>query len=257
MAVNIEEIKKLREMTGVSMSACKSALEESNGDVEAAIAVLRKKGEAKAADRSERTTLNGVISAKVDGSKASMTMLLCETDFVSRSDDFITLVDDINNKLFAGEISESDVDLDILKDAGLKLGENLKIGGLKIVNAPVVGSYVHSNKSIGVLVGLSAGTEELARDIAMHAAAMNPSVVSPDNISNELVEKEKEIWIEQLKTEGKPEAIMANILIGKERKFREDNALIKQNFVKNPEVTIEKLLKDASAEIVEYARFSV
>ncbi len=257
MTVSIEQIKKLRDMTGVSMTVCKKALEESNGDFDEAVTVLRKKGEAKAAARSERTTANGSIAVSVDGSKAAMSMVLCETDFVSRGDEFVEMVSSVNAKLLSGEITDKDTDIELLKDAGLKLGENLQIGGLKFMEAPVIGAYLHSNSQIGVLVALEGGSETLAKDIAMHAAAMNPAVISPDEISEELVAKEKEIWAEHLASEGKPANILENIMMGKEKKFREESALIKQKFVKDPEKTIEQLLSDAGATIKEFVRFSV
>ena len=257
MTVTIDQIKKLREMTGVSMTVCKKALEETNGDFDEAINVMRKKGEAKAADRAERSTSNGCVNILSNDSHSSMTLLLCETDFVARGDDFVDLLDHVNAKLFNGEITESDTELDIVKDAAIKLGEKLVIGGLKTYSDGIIGTYLHSNKSIGVLTKLEGGSVALAKDIAMHIAAMNPSVISPDEVSEESVLKEKEIWVEQLKNEGKPAEIIEKIMLGKEKKFREENALLKQAFVKNPEKTIEQLLSESSATIKEFTRFAV
>ncbi len=257
MTVSIEQIKQLRDQTGVSMSACKSALEEASGDMEKAIEVLRKKGEAKAADRSERGTGQGAISVKRAGNKVAMVELQCETDFVSRGDDFLNLVDVIADKLLSGEIKQEDRELAEVKEAVLRLGENVKVGNMALFEGENVGEYVHSNKKIGVLVSLKGGSQELAKDVAMHAAATNPRVLSPEEISEDLVAKEKEIWADQLKSEGKPAEIVEKIMMGKEKKFREENALIKQMFVKNPEKSIEQMLGEASASITSFVRFNV
>jgi len=257
MAISIELIKKLREATGVSMTACKAALEESNSDFEAAIDVLRKKGEAKAIDRAARGTSQGAVFVKVDGKKAGMLLLGCETDFVARGDDYIALGNAIVEKLVNGSVKTEDREISEVKDAVLKLGENIQVSNMALVEGDVIGDYVHSNKKIGVLVSLIGGTVELARDVAMHVAATNPAVVSPEEISADLVVHEKSIWSEQLKAEGKPADIVEKIMIGKEKKFREENALVKQAFVKNPDQTIEQLLKDAGATIKTFVRFAV
>lgn len=257
MAVSIEDVKKLREATGVSMMVCKKALEEVDGDFEEAVTVLRKKGEAKAADRAERSTSQGVIVTKQEGGKIAMVQLLCETDFVAMGDDFMALANSFVDKLLAGELNVGDRDLPELKDAVVKMGENIQIGDMCLAEGGSMGDYIHSNKKIGVVVSLEGGNEDLARDISMHIAASNPEVISPDEVSEESVAKEKEIWADQLKQEGKPEEIMEKIMMGKEKKFREENALIKQSFVKDPEKTIEDLLKAADATIKEFKRFAI
>jgi elongation factor Ts len=257
MAISIESIKKLREMTGVSMTACKSALEEANGDFENAIDVLRKKGEAKAVDRAARGTSQGAVFVKVGGGKAGMVLLGCETDFVARGEDYLVLGASIVEKLLNGSIKPEERELPEVKDAVLRLGENIVLSDMSLVEGDVIGDYVHSNKKIGVLVSLVGGTVELARDVAMHVAATNPAVISPEEISTELVDREKSIWAEQLKGEGKPAEIVEKIMLGKEKKFREENALLKQAFVKNPEQTIEQLLKDAGASVKTFVRFAV
>ena len=161
------------------------------------------------------------------------------------------------DKLLKGEIKPEDRDIPEVKDAVLKLGENIKIGSMKVVEGGTLGDYVHSNKKIGVVVSLSGGSPELARDIAMHVAATNPDVISPEEVSQELVDKEKEIWTDQLKQEGKPEEIIGKIMMGKENKFRGENALLKQPFVKDPDKTIENLLSEASAVVKEFERFAI
>jgi len=255
MSVSIEDIKKLRESTGVSMMACKSALEESNGDYEEAVDLLRKKGESKAAKKADRSAGEGAVAMKIEGGKGAIAWLNCETDFMARGDDFLGLLDKVLTSLFSGEIAEESTELDFVKEAVLKLGENIQVGGLKVLEGDNVGGYIHSNKKIGVLVALKGGNEELARDISMHAAATNPAVISPDEVSEELVAREKAIWSEQLAAEGKPAEILEKIMMGKEKKFREDSALLKQAFVKDPDKTIEELLKGADAEIQGFVRF--
>jgi elongation factor Ts len=258
MSITLDQIKELRERTGVSTMACKKALEEAGGDMEAAIDGLRKKGEAKAASRSARTTANGVVAKASSGDKSAVLALLCETDFVAKNDDFKALAVTLAEKLLNGELSmDASEAPDELKEAFVKLGENIQIGDKKIVEGNMIGSYVHSNNRIGVLVSLEGGNEELAKDISMHVAATNPQCTSPDEVSDELVEKEKEIWKDQLAQEGKPAEIMDKIMMGKEKKFREENALVKQTFVKDPEKTIEQLLQEASATVKDFARVEV
>lgn len=257
MAVSMEQIKELRERTGVSMMACKTALEDANGDIDKAIEILRKKGEAKATDRAERSTGEGAIVVKSVGNKTAIVELLCETDFVARGDDFLSLAELVADKLLSGEIKPEVRDVAEIKEAVLRLGENVQIGNMRLFEGETVGEYVHSNKKIGVVVVLNGGNKELARDIAMHVAATNPKVLSPEEVSEELVMKEKEIWTDQLKAEGKPAEMIEKIMMGKEKKFREEAALIKQAFVKDPDKTIESLLTAAGASIENFVRYGV
>lgn len=195
MSVALDQIKELRELTGVSMMACKKALEEAGGNMKTAVDLLRKKGEAKAMERSERSTGQGVIASYIHQNLkiGVLVQLGCETDFVAKNDEF----------------------------------------------------------------------QQAAKDIAMHIAAMNPLTLAPEEVSHELVEKEKEIWKEQLLHEGKKEAMLENILAGKEKKFREEASLLKQPFVKNPEITIEKMLSDLvikigeNIKITRFCRYSI
>lgn len=257
MSVTIEQIKQLRESTGVSMMACKKALEEAGGDFQGAIDLLRKRGEAKAVDSSARTTGQGAIAVKGEGNKIAMVELRCETDFVSIGEDFQALAESIADKLLKGEITESDRDLPELKEAVLKLGENIQIADMVLLEGDSMGSYVHSNKKIGVVVALSGGNMELAKDLAMHIAATGPQFVSPSEVDTALVDKEKEIWTEQLMQEGKPAEMIEKIMMGKEKKFREENALLTQAFVKNPDKLVDDLLKEAEATIKKFKRFAI
>ncbi len=253
MAVSLEQLKQLRERTGVSMTACKNALEEAGGDEEKAIEILRKKGETKAAERADRATANGVVAVVEKDNKAAMVVLACETDFVSKNADFVKKAEELAERLLT-EGEDADLSKDIA-DMNIQLGEKIEVKERKVVTGKKLGRYVHMNNRIGVVISTSGGDDELVRDIAMHIAAMKPMNLSPDEISAALVAKEKEIWREQLKNEGKPEQIWEKIMEGKEKKFREEFALLTQPFVKNPEQLIKDLL--GSETVVEFHRFEV
>ena len=254
--IDAKAVASLRARTGVSMMECKKALEEAGGDEEQAIEILRKKGASAAAKKAERDQSEGsVFSAEADG-KAGLVRLDCETDFVARDDNFQATGQELADKLVAEGVDAAQALADQkIPELVQKLGENITLGELQLKEAAVSGVYVHSNGKIGVVVGLSAGSPDLAKDIAMHAAAMNPSYVTPEDVSDDDVNKEKEIWKEQLAAEGKPEDIMEKIMMGKEKKFREENALTTQEFVKEPGKLVKELLGDA--EVVEYIRIAV
>lgn len=246
MTVSIDQIKALRERTGVSMTTCKNALEEANGDENLAIDILRKKGEAKSAERGDRMTANGVVVIVQKDNKAAIVSLACETDFVAKNEDFINKA-----KGFAERLLTEGIDVDLTQDLGdlnISMGEKIIIKDKAVVSGTKLASYIHSNNRIGVLVAISGGADELGKDIAMHIAAMSPRNLTPEEISSESVAKEREIWTEQLKAEGKPEQIIEKIMDGKEKKFREEFALLTQPFVKNPEQLIKDLLGEEKVE---------
>lgn len=242
MTVTLEQIKSLRDSSGVSTMACKKALEEANGDEKEAFELLRKKGEAKAAERMDRTTKNGVVAIDAEEGKAAIVSMGCETDFVAKNADFIKAAQAIAAKLLK-EGENADI-ANQISDLNIKMGEKVEIKDKKVVTGKNLGKYVHSNNKVAVVLSLNGGDADTARDIAMHIAAMNPKVISPEDVAQELIEKEKEIWTEQLKNEGKPENIIEKIMIGKEKKFREENSLLTQAFVKDAEKTIAMLLGD-------------
>lgn len=249
-------VVSLRQRTGVSISACKEALDEAKGDEEKAIEILRKRGIAQAAKKAVREQKEGFMFSAEDGSSAALVLLHCETDFVARDAGFQALGKDLVNAL----LKEGSDRLKTLADEQIpaavqKLGENITLGEHHRIDAPVKGTYIHTNGKIGVIIGLDSGTEEQARSVAMHAAAMNPHYISPDDVPSEVIEKEKEIWREQLAKEGKPAQIMDKIMMGKEKKFREENALLKQEFVKEPGKTVEQYL--GKAKVVSYVRVEI
>lgn len=253
--ISASAVASLRSRTGISILECKKALDEANGDEEKAIEILRKRGAAQAAKKSERDQGEGLVFSSSESGKISLVKLRCETDFVARNDDFLKL-----GKEFADMALNEGADAvknatEKINTAVQQLGENITIGDAQVIEGDVMGCYIHTNNKIGVVIVLDGGSEDIAKDVAMHAAAMNPAYISPEDVSEEEVTKEKGIWTEQLAQEGKPAEIMEKIMIGKEKKFREENALLKQAFVKNPEQTIEQYLNGAT--IAQYVRISV
>lgn len=256
MPISASAIASLRARTGVSISAVKEALEEAGGDEEKAIELLRKRGIAQAAKKASREQAEGLVFQKEEGNKVAMMVLRCETDFVARDDNFLKTGQTIVETLFAeGTDAAKKKAEDVVPDLVQKLGENITIDDLHVIEAPVLGSYLHSNRKIGVIIGLEGSTKEVARDIAMHAAALNPRYVHPEEVGSDILEKEREIWREQLKKDNKPEAMWDKIMIGKEKKFREENAIVKQTFVKDPSKTVEQHLE--GGKITAYVRVSV
>ncbi|MDF2378840.1 MAG: translation elongation factor Ts [Candidatus Gracilibacteria bacterium] len=252
--ISAKTVMELRAKTGVSMMACKKALVEAEGDEEKAIEILRKRGEAKSADKADRATGEGAVAIKIEGTKGCVSSLSCETDFVARNDAFVALAQTICDNYFAEGDTAQEKNENLVKEAVNTLGENIKLGSYEMVESGVLGGYVHSNGKIGVIVGADGTEEGKLKDVAMHAAAMNPKVTSPAEVTDELVAKEKEIWTEQLKNEGKPENIMEGILAGKEKKFREEGALLTQAFVKDPSMKVGEYL---GGENVKYVRLAV
>lgn len=260
--MDLSQIKQLRELTGAGMSDCQSALTEANGDMEKAVEILRKKGQKMADKKSSRTAKEGVIAISKKDNRVAVVCLNCETDFVARNEDFIKSAQDLSDKLL--ELNdkaefESFANDKIKNDLIVKIGENLQLGTYDIIEGKVLGYYLHSNKKIASVVELSSGNEELAKDVAMHITAMNPLHLNPSDVPADIVEKEKEIYKEQLKSEGKPENIIENILSGKLEKFYKEICLTKQAFIKDDKISIEQLLKNSGSDIVieKFTRYSL
>lgn len=266
MAVTATMVKELRERTGLGMMECKKALAETDGDIEAAIENLRKASGLKAAKKADRTAAEGIVAAKVadDGSYATVLEVNSETDFVARDEGFQGFANSVLDKAFEAKASDlAAVVTEDVENARLalvqKIGENIGVRRVATVEAAdgVVGAYVHSNNRIAVLVELKGGTVELAKDVAMHIAAVNPQVVKPEDMPEDVVAKEKEIIKAQPDMEGKPEQIVEKMMTGRIAKFLKENSLVEQPFVKDPEVTIGKLVKAAGAEVIRFNRFEV
>lgn len=254
--VSASAVSSLRQRTGVSMMECKKALDEAEGNEEKAIEILRKRGIAQAAKKAARDQFEGLVFLAQKEEKAAVALLKCETDFVARDENFrkagATLVEAL---LEQGDAALKTLAEKLVPELVQKLGENISLGETHLVAGTVLGTYLHTNNKIGVIIALEGGTVEGARSVAMHAAAMNPAVIRPEEVPAEKVEKEKEIWREQLKKEGKPEAMFEKIMLGKEKKFREESALVKQPFVKDPAMTVEQFL--GTAKVTAYVRLAV
>jgi elongation factor Ts len=266
MAVSASLVKELRERTGLGMMECKKALKEADGDINTAIENLRKASGLKAAKKAGRTAADGVVAAKVaeDGSYGIVVEVNSETDFVARDEGFLAFVNKVASIAFEKKATSVealvDADLEAEREALVqKIGENIGIRRVALSEAAdgVVGAYVHSNNRIAVLIELKAGNDELAKDVAMHVAASNPQVVRPEEMPEEVVTKEKEIIKAQPDMAGKPDEIVEKMMTGRINKFLKENSLIEQPFVKNPELTVGKLVKDAGADIVSKVRFEV
>jgi len=263
-AVSAKLVKELRERTGLGMMECKKALAEAGGDIEAAIEELRKNSGLKAAKKAGRTAAEGivVVKAAADNTSAVLVEVNSETDFAAKNGDFVAFANKVADTAF--ETKDADVaafNEGALKDVreGLvqKIGENISARRAAFVEGEVVGGYVHSNNRIAALVALKGGSEELAKDIAMHVTAVNPRVLSPEDMPAEELEKEKEIIRAQPDMEGKPAEIVEKMMGGRISKFLKENSLVEQPFVKDPEQTVGKLAKAAGAEVIAFVRFEV
>lgn len=253
--ITAAQVNSLRQRTGVSMMECKKALMEAGGDEEKAIEVLRKRGAAKAAKKADRETNEGLIVSKLEGDKAVIVQLSCETDFVAKNEEFVALANKAADLGLANgvEAAKGEVEPE-LKELFTKLGENMSIE-IDVIEGEGVGEYVHGNGKLGTIVKLASKDADKARDVAMHITAMNPAVIQPEELPEDLVIKEREIWSEQLKNEGKPAEIVDKIMEGKEKKFRAEQALIKQAFVKDGGMTVEEYLGDNT--VMEFVRRGV
>jgi elongation factor Ts len=251
-------VSSLRARTGVSILAVKQALEEANGDEELAIELLRKRGIAQAVKKADREQSEGGFFLAQNDTRAALVQIKCETDFVGRGDDFQSVGQSIADALLKDGMDAAKAEVEAKIPAAVqRLGENISVGDMELMDAPAVGAYVHSNRKIAVLIGVDkAGAEYAAKakDVAMHAAAMNPQYTTPEDVPAEAVEKEREIWKEQMKDEKKPAEILEKIMLGKERKFREENSLTTQAFVKDNSMTVGKYLGDA--KVTNYTRAS-
>ena len=261
--ISASQVKELREKTGLGLMDCKKALEEANGDLELAIEELRKTSGVKASKKSGRSAADGLIGILSKNSNIFMIEVNCETDFVARDQSFIEFTSNTLN-----DYSERpDSSLEELLQNGVeenreklvqKLGENIVVRRIdKTGGSSVAGSYLHSNKKIGCLVSLEGGDMSLANDIAMHAAATDPMAISPSDIPSETVEKEREIFRAQSEDTGKPPEIVEKMIEGKVSKFLSEVSLTEQDFVKDPNQKISKLLDDNNATILSFTRFEV
>ncbi|EAR02255.1 translation elongation factor Ts [Maribacter sp. HTCC2170] len=270
--ITAAEVNKLRKTTGAGMMDCKNALVEAEGDFEKAIEILRKKGQKVAAKRADRESSEGAAIAKVnaDNTTGVIISLNCETDFVAKNDSFVSLANDLADVALGHESKETFLAADfnglsvqekLTEQTGV-IGEKIEIGGFNKLNAPFVGSYIHAGNKIATLVGLSAsieGAAVAAKDVAMQAAAMNPVALNEEGVDQSVIDKEIEIAKDQLRQEGKPEAMLENIAKGKLKRFFKDNTLVNQAFIKDSKQSVAQYVKsvDADLTVTGFARVAL
>ena len=261
MAITAAQVKELRERTGIGMMECKKALTETNGDMEKAIEELRKKGLAKAAKKADRETLEGGIKIITEGGNAYVLSISCETDFLAISDKFKAMLNNICEYLKENwEDSKEAAQQLINGDYALELGENLQIQDYKVVKGDVAGSYVHSNGKLAAVITAKAWTdEEKLKQVAMHVTASNPEYLSPDDISDEVIDKEKALQLEIMKNDSKmgnkSDDILLKIIGGKMGKFKSEISLLEQAFVIDPNIKVKDFI--GSDTIESFYRFSI
>jgi elongation factor Ts len=260
--ITAADVNKLRQTTGSGMMDCKKALVEADGDFDKAIEILRKKGQKVAANRADRESSEGAVIAVVNDAQTqgAIVSLNCETDFVAKNDSFVKLAQDLAALALAHDTKESflgasynglTVAEKLIEQTGV-IGEKIEIGDFRKVNAPFVGFYIHAGNKIATLVGLSKvadGAETAAKDVAMQVAAMNPIALDAGQVDQSIIEKEIEIAKDQLRQEGKPEAMLDNIAKGKLNRFFKDNTLVNQDFIKDNKLTVAQYVQSYDKEL--------
>lgn len=255
--ITTEQLKQLRDATGVSVMQCKKALEEAGGDMEKAVLILKKKSTDIAAKKADREANDGIVVVKKDGTKVAVLTLNCETDFVASNSDFITLADTlVSLALSEGKDAVESNSKDLIDPVIQKIGENIQLSSIEIIEGDVIGSYIHNNKT-ATIITLKGGDEALARDIAMHATAMKPEFISRDEINAEVQEKVKDLFKEEVSESGKPQDIQEKMLEGKLGTYFKERTLLDQPFVKNPDMTVGQLLTQSKAEVTRFFTKSV
>ena len=255
--ITTELVKELRDATGISVMQCKRALEEAEGDMNKALAILKKTSSDVAIKKADRNAKDGAVMIKSDNKKSVLVALRCETDFVSRNEDFVSLLSKLTDKAFTEGIKKMEEGAkDTIDPIIQKTGENIQLGEVYVVEGNVLGNYVHNNKS-GVIVSLEGGNTELARDIAMHITAMKPEYITADDINEEARRTMQEIFEKEVATVNKPEEIKKKMLEGKINTYFKEKTLMDQPFIKNGDETVGKLLERSKAKIKEVKRYSI
>jgi elongation factor Ts len=260
MAITASMVKELRERTGLGMMDCKKALTETDGDLDAAIDKLRKDGALKAAKKAGRTAAEGLLGVKIadDGSRGVLVEINIETDFSARHEKFVAFVGQAAETAFEAGAEGLAETLESERSALVQeIGENITVRRAEALEGAVVASYVHQDGRKGALVALDGGSEELARDLAMHVVAIGPKVVSPDDLDAAELEREKAIFEAQAAESGKPPEIVEKMVQGRLGKYKAEVSLTEQPFVKDGDVKVSKLLSDAGASCLGFVRFEV
>lgn len=250
--ITTEQVKELRDKTGISIMQCKKALEEVDGDMEKALMILKKKSSEIAQKKADREAADGLIVIAQENGKAAIVELNCETDFVAKNDDFVTLA----NQMAAKALSEGKDGLMAASDEMIapviqKIGENIKLGAVEVLEGETVGSYTHNGKA-GAIVVLTGGTSELAKDVAMQIVAMKPEFIQKSDIPAETQERAKELFMKEIEESGKPEDIKQKMLEGKISGYFKDLTLFDQPFFKNPDQTVGDLITKAGATFASF-----
>ncbi len=271
MAITASMVKELRERTGSGMMECKKALVETAGDIEAAIEMMRKSGQAKAAKKAGRTAADGIVQVAHSDGQAVLVEVNCETDFAAKEDNFISFVNAVAERTLQSDVADvaalmnlslhdgEEATVNQAREALIsKIGENMNVRRFFRIQSEngAIYSYRHGVR-IGAIVELEGGTEELGRDIAMHVAATNPVCVSEEGVPADLLAKEREIFTAQALESGKPENIVEKIVDGRVRKYLAEVTLVGQAFIKDPDITVDKLLAKAGAKVISFKRFEV
>lgn len=263
-------VKELREKSGVGMLDCKNALEENNGDIELALDWLRERGIAKATKKASRIAAEGLTKIFIDGNKAVVIEVNSETDFVSKNNEFIELIDIIGDKAIKSEAStvdailalpyESETINDLIIAKTFKIGEKLSLRRVAILNKnddQIFGAYSHNGGRIAVVVVLNNGNEDIAKDVAMQSAAMIPKYIRIEDIPGDVLDHERSVLIEQSINEGKTEEIAQKMVEGRIKKFYQDVVLLNQSFIKDSSIDIATYLKNNQAALIDMVRFEV
>jgi len=257
--ITTEQVKELRDATGISVMQCKRALEEAEGNMEKALAILKKTSSDIALKKGDREIKAGSVSLKTNGKKSVLVSLGCETDFVARNDDFVSLLNKLTDIALADGVEKMKAgSKDMIDPVIQKTGENIQLGDAYEVEGSVLGNYLHNNK-IGVVVSLEGGSEELAKDVAMHIAAMKPEYISQDEITEEAKNTMKEVFEKEVAGVNKPEEIKKKMLEGKMATYFKEKTLLDQLFIKSEtgNETVGQLLEKAKAKIKEVKRYSI
>ena len=265
MEIKASQVKELRDMTGVAMMDCKKALVECEGDIEKALDLLRSNSALKAEKKSSRVAADGILVVSVNEDYATLVELNSETDFAAKDANFLSFGEKVKeyiskNKIFeASALKESSLE-DDRKSLVQTIGENIQIRRvvtLEFDSSMNIGIYIHSDSKLGSLVVTKDGNDEIAKDIAMHVSAFNPLCLSQDDIDEDILEREKAIYQNQAQDSGKSQDIMDKMVDGKIKRFLSEVSLVSQNFVKDPDITVQEYLKKGGATIVEFARLKV
>ncbi len=255
--ITAQLVKELRDSTGVSVMQCKNALEEAEGDMEKALIILKKKSSSIAMKKADRTAHDGVIVVVEGMGKTLLLTLHSETDFVARNADFITLANELANMaLNEGVDAMTAKSLDIINPIVQKVGEKIELGKVEVIEGEILGSYVHGSKS-AVIVSLKGGSKELAKDVAMHIAAMKPAFIKSEDITEDDKAKVIEVFEKEVAESDKPEEIKKKMLEGKISTYFKEQTLMDQMFIKNGDITIGNLLKEKGANLISFTQESI